>query len=293
MADNNVEVLGLDPKASVVEIFNQHNQTRLRNDDALLKPGELDEDSASGTLSVRRKQSVFDQLDYAGKADINWRRLDLGAFFYFDLEVPIQLPATTIELLIELERRTGLKIHPEDVVLEQIPDEEIASNYVLKARADSLRWYGQVPINCGHLIKLQSKIPVGTNLGDLGAELDPEGWVIDLGGDLNGNLFAPLFKETAVGTRLTDSTPELVNAFQSIMLNLASYTRWSFRGAVVANNLYNAQVTYNDVAPGHIPGHYNQTLTHAIRILLDPAFCNTPFGIVTIYYNPDFTPGTE
>lgn len=294
MAKDNIEVLGLDPKASVVEAFNQANDTQLKNDDALLSTTDLAEDNAEGVLSVRRKQSVFDQIDYAGRAELTWKRLDLGMFFPIEyLEIPIALPATTLDLLAELERRTGLRINADDVVLEQILNDEVASNYTLKARETSLRWYGEIAIDASRLISLPKKIPPGTQLGSLGEEADPEGWVIDFGGDLNGNLFAPLFKTTEIGTRLSADTPELVQAFQNILLAPNSLARWAAAESVSVQNLWNATVTYNDVTPGHIPGHYNQTLTHAIRILLDSFYCSTPVGIITIYYNPDFTPGTE
>lgn len=295
MANDNVEVLGKSPKSSVVELYNRSNQLNVRDSDVILSTEALEEEQAEGTLTGRRRQHVFDQPDVTGSVNINWRRLNLGFFFGgINLEIPIPLPATTLQLLDELERRTGLKIDSSDVVLEQITLAD-SINYKLKARPESLRWYGEVTVDCSPFVSLPSRIPPGSNLGSLGEQLDPEGWVIELGGQLNGNLNVGVWNEVEVGTVLLESVAQasLIKAFQDTLIAPKTLTRWQHTQQVVANNLYGAVVTYNDVAPEHMPKPMNESLTHAIRLFLSPFYCTSPAGIVTIYYDPNFIPGRE
>lgn len=294
MAEDNIGTLGLDPKASVVEIFNQANDTKLKDTDASLRVQTAADDNVAATLFAREPWSVFDELPYRGRTDIRWKRLNLGLFFGFDLDIPLQLPTDTVQLLAELQRRTGLRIDQSDVVLENI-DWPAARRYKLKARPDSMRWYGEVEIVVMRLINLVKILPPPVGLESLGEELDPDHWVLEYGGDLNGNRFAHVWSTTPVPRVVDDSfdNQRLVVAFQNVLIQHRSLTRWVLQEAVVANNLYGAVVIDAGPVPDHLPSQYHTGLTHCVRLLLSPFYCVSPSGILTIYYNPAHRPGKE
>lgn len=294
MAQDNIKTLGLEPKASVVDIFNQANDTILSDEDALLRLRQAELDAVEGTLGVRPTSGPNDNLPYKNTVNVRWKRLDLGLFFTFDLEIPLPLPSNTMLLLVELQRRTGLKIDETDVVLELITEDN-ANPYLLKARDTSFRWYGEVPINLLRLIKLEKILPPPVRLADLGEELDPEHWVLEYGGELNGNLHTALWNALSVDTVLDGDVAKapLVKAFQDVLVQLNLLDRWVDQNAVSNNNLRGAKVIYVGLKPDHLPANYNQTLTHCVRLLLDPFYCTAPVGIVTVYFNPEFSPGKE
>lgn len=294
MADDNIGILGLDPKASVVEIFNQANDTKLKDTDASLRVQTAADDNVAATLFAREPWSVFDELPYRGHTDIRWKRLNLGLFFGFDLDVPLQLPTDTVQLLAELQRRTGLRIDQSDVILENI-DWPAARRYRLKARPDSMRWYGEVVIVVMRLTSLVKFLPPPVALESLGEELDPEHWVLEYGGDLNGNRFTHIWSTTPVPVVVDDSydNQRLVVALQNVLIQHRSLTRWVLQEAVVPNNLYGAVVIDAGPTPEHLLSHYHDGLTHCLRLLLSPFYCVSPSGILTIHYNPTHRPGKE
>lgn len=294
MAQDNMKTLSLEPKSSVVEIYNEANDTKLLNDDALLRLREASLEDAEGTLAARSASSVFDDVPYAGRVDISWKRLDLGLFFGFALDIPLDLPTDTVLLLDELQRRTGLRIDHTDVVLERI-DWPVARRYKLKAQPTSMRWFGEVEINLLRLIHLDKVLPPPVDLGDWGEELDPEHWVLEYGGDLNGNRFTALWRALVAPVVLDEDVAKepLIKAFQDILIQRDLITRWVSQEAVVANNLYGAVVIDNGPVPDHLPKHYHANLTHCVRLLPSPFYCSSPAGIVTVLYNPNHTPGKE
>lgn len=294
MADDNIGTLGLEPKASVVEIFNQANDTKLKDEDASLRVQTAVDENVAATLVAREAWSVFDELPYRGRTDIQWKRLNLGLFFGFELDIPLTLPTDTLLLLAELQRRTGLKIDPSDVVLEPI-DWPAARRYRLKASPTSLRWYGEVEIIVMRLTALTKILPPPVRLESLGEELDPEYWVLEYGGDLNGNRFTHVWNTTPVPTVIDDGLDRqrVVTALQNVLVQHGSRTRWVSRETVEPNNLYGAVVIDIGVTPEHLLRTYHASLTHCVRVLLSPFYCTTPSGILTIYYNPTFRPGKE
>lgn len=294
MAQDNMKTLGLAPKASVVEIFNEANDTKLLDADALLRLREAEKEDAEGTLGARRPLGPTDNVPYKNTVNVRWKRLDLALFFGFDLDIPLSLPTDTVLLLEELQRRTGLKIDISDVALEPI-DWPVARHYKLKALPTSFRWYGEVEINLLKLIWLDKVLPPPIDLGDLGEELDPEHWVLEYGGDLNGNLHTAVWNALTVPVVIDGDVAKapLVQAFQDVLIQRDSLARWVNTEAVAANNLRGATVTYNGPWPDHLPAHYNQTLTHCVRLLLSDFYCSDPAGIVTVFYNPEFSPGKE
>lgn len=294
MAQDNMKTLSLEPKASVVEIWNEANDGKLLNDDALLRLQEAFQENAKGLLAARSAESIFDDVPYAGRVDIRWKRLDLGLFFGFALDIPLDLPTDTVLLLDELQRRTGLRIDVSDVILENI-DWPVARRYKLKAHPESMRWFGEVEINLMRLIHLDKVLPPPVDLGDWGEELDPEHWVLEYGADLNGNRFTPLWRALVAPVVLGDDVAKepLTKAFQDILVQLNLPTRWVSEEAVLANNLYGAVVIDNGPIPDHLPKHYHADLTHCVRLLLSPFYCTAPAGIVTVLYNPNHTPGKE
>lgn len=294
MAQDNIKTLGLEPKASVVEIFNTANETTLDDSDALLKLRQAELDAIEGTLGVRPTNGPNDKLPYKNTVNVRWKRLDLALFFTFELKIPLPLPSNTMLLLVELQRRTGLKIDETDVELELITEDN-ANPYILKARPSSFRWYGEVPIYMLRLTELDRILPPPVRLDDLGEELDPEHWVLEYGGELNGNLHTALWNVLSADTVLDGDVAKapLVKAFQDVLVQLNLLDRWVDSGSVAVNNLRGAKVIYNGLKPDHLPTNYNQTLTHCVRLLLDPFYCTTPLGIVTVYFNPEFSPGKE
>lgn len=294
MAQDNMALLGLAPKASVVEIYNAANDTKLKNDDATLRLLAAEDDNVEGMLGVRPPTSPGEIMAYKNTVNVRWKRLDLAMFFGFNLEIPLDLPTDTVLLLDELFRRTGLRIDISDVELEII-DYDQARHYKLKALPTSLRWYGEVEINLLKLIKLEKILPPPINLGDLGVELDPEHWVLEYGGNLNGNLHTALWNALVAPVTLDGDVAKapLVSAFQDVLIQRNSLGRWVDSDSVQANNLRGATVIYNGPGPDHLPAHYNQTLTHCVRLLLSSFYCPTPNGIVTVFYDPGFSPGKE
>lgn len=294
MAQDNIQTLSLEPKASVVDIFNEANNTTLSDADALLKLEAAEKEKAQGLLGVRVSQGPNDQIPYKNTVNVRWKRLDLGLFFPMNLHIPLALPSNTILLLAELRRRTGLKIDDRDVVLENITF-DTARTYLLKARPESYRWYGQVEINLLTLADLNKLLPPPLDLGDLGVEADPQGWVLEYGGNLNGNLHTALWNALEVDTVLDGDilkTP-LVHALQDVLIQLNLTDRWTDLASVAVNNLHGAKVIHNGDWVDHLPPPFNQTLTKCVRVLLDDFYCTTPTGIFTVYYNPEFTPGKE
>lgn len=148
------------PRDAIVMMLNIENGTNFTIDDILVGPPTTVAGSKNTevTLSVRPPRGKNDQLPYGNMTPIQFKynRLDVAQHFNgvlggFDIE----LPTSTQILLDEITRRLGQEFVLDDIVLEDISRKN-ATIYKLRAKSESLRWYGEMAVVVGGVVDLNS-----------------------------------------------------------------------------------------------------------------------------------------
>lgn len=136
-------LLRFDPLSALLIMVNQQAGTCLNPNQikaTVVEP--LQGTLTRVTLSAFAPDHEWIAQEYQGNQTLTYHRLDLGTFFRQGLTVEARLPLTVFSLLEMLNHRQGLVFADSDfdqAVIEQ-------SSFVLKAKASSLRWVGQVPV---------------------------------------------------------------------------------------------------------------------------------------------------
>ncbi len=151
-------LLTLQPKDAIIRMLNDENGTNFPS--GLFDFGQPEVISGRQTrihLKVRRPVSKLDDvIPPSGELDFTFYRLDVEDHFRDVLSGwRPTLPTSTQVLLDELSRRMGQKFFLEDFVLESISRHN-AAPYRLKAKAESLRWVGELEIMLIDLVSLQT-----------------------------------------------------------------------------------------------------------------------------------------
>lgn len=160
------------PRDAIVMMLNLENDTNFAIDDIEVSaPTALvGTPNTEVTLSVRRSRGKNDKLPYGDVGPITFRynRLDVAHHFNgvlggFDTE----LPTSTQTLLDEITSRVGQEFVLDDIVLEDISRETVLA-YRLKAKAESLRWVGEMPVVVSGVLDLASyaSLITPTTLGE-------------------------------------------------------------------------------------------------------------------------------
>lgn len=149
-------LLTLSPQNAILRMINDANGTNF-------KPGAFNFGQpvqgpgrqVAMRLSARPAVARNDWQPVQGELDVTYNRLDIGATFAGALDgFTVTLPASTQNVIDELTRRTGQAFFLEDIVLEEITRQN-ATAYLIKAKAESLRWYGALEVTLLNLIDVQ------------------------------------------------------------------------------------------------------------------------------------------
>lgn len=146
------------PREAVVMMLNIENGTNFTIDDILVSApaAVVGAKNTEVTLSVRPSRGKNDYLPYGNMAPIQFKynRLNVAQHFNGVLGgLDIELPTSTQILLDEITRRLGQEFVLDDIVLEDISRRN-ATIYKLRAKSESLRWYGEMAVAVGGVIDL-------------------------------------------------------------------------------------------------------------------------------------------
>lgn len=163
------QLLALTTRGAVVAMINHENSTGFDGSEAgpltISPPLNLGGMRTEVEISIRRQVSDDDILPFAGQLAFRYNRLDVQGTLGGQLDGyrPL-MPCSTQDLLNEMTRRTGMKFEPDDFVLEAIGRHN-AAPYVLRAKAESLRWVGSTSVTVHDLTDLTTYIPGGLTGG--------------------------------------------------------------------------------------------------------------------------------
>lgn len=163
------DLLKLSTRGAIVRMVNDENHTffdgGISGPLLISAPLTVDGIRTEVEISVRRRLSGNDQLPYPGQLAFRYNRLDVEHTLAGKLNgFRPAMPTSTRVVLDELTRRTGIVFENDDFVLEDIIRNN-AAPYVLKAKVESLRWVGELPVTLIDLTELSSYIPGGLPSG--------------------------------------------------------------------------------------------------------------------------------
>lgn len=235
-------------------------------------------------LKVRDSSHKLDEVPYEGEFDFTYHRLDMADHFADILSgFRPTLPTSTSVLLDELKRRLRQEFFLEDIVLEDITRAN-AAPYRLKAKAESLRWYGYIDVMLVDLTDLQtflsSALPGGLNrLSETRRLRDP---AINYA-MINATAYATALKAANPDQRITSLSDPIYLAVRNTvpppgqsMNELVYVSPWTVMPAKQPFNLYNARVITPAAAIGDVEGDNvdNTLINRAFRLELDPNYCD-------------------
>lgn len=240
-------------------------------------------------LTARDRVAKNDPYPYSGSISFQYRRLSLADTFAGTLDgYRPQLPTSTQVVLDELTRRSGIAFTKDDIVLEEIGRNNSAP-YVLKAKAESLRWVGELPIVLADLYDLEEVF------ADMD-ELDIPAYPTSHADYSDTNPFVNLTPTAEQipawwSERPAQEYPELValmnERFPDMSVQMSqSQRRWHVSSTPSAFNLYNAVIEETGIV---LDSLVNPELNTALRIRLDLEYCtNISTAMVLVYYRrPD------
>jgi hypothetical protein len=227
---------------------------------------------------------------YGGMTTFTYNRLDLADFFSgIDVQVsPPSFPTDVATVCGLIASVAQINFDPADFVQESISKSE-ALNYTLKAAPDSLRWFGSVPVNLLRQQGLQNFFsglprPMNPYVGDLISITADYGVGIN-STITNGTIFGALLNSLQTGYTFTNrnhAVPIQWDLFNRVLNQPNTWTIDSSGGKPY--NGYGATVTYNGPLQAS-DRPYNETLDRVCRIKLNPTYCTTQTGTLSIYYN--------
>lgn len=236
-------------------------------------------------LSIRRKVSKNDNLPYQGKIAFRFNRLDVNGTLTGSLAGYIPpLPTSTRILLDEITRRTGIVFEDSDFVLEDIIRSN-AAPYVLKAKRESLRWFGQTEIQLLSLIDLPAL--VGQGMGGVVPQLNQSRQLVaseDNQPYLNATPMLGVLDTVGINSPVVDITHPLVAVMKGVVPELGHWLHdspapWDVRTGTSGYNLRGAMLISRDVAGPNNPVNPVWDLTATVRLS----------SADSIYLNKDIT----
>lgn len=280
-------LLALNPMQALAAMVNAQQNTKYRLDGFTVSaPVALDGLSTQVVLSGIPEAIYRDDSLPQGQITLTYNRLPIARWLANTLAGyhPV-LPLSTQNILDEISRRTGQTFYIDDMVLEEVTRDN-GAQYLLKAKAESLRWVGSVAL------PVISTIPITTFLSasDLTGLTDATP-IRYLPGDAVPYLNATDVREVIAGLKVGDKGQDriaLTQLFNEAVPDPAhpddfTVRPWQAVNAAVPFNLYNAKVVRFQSGLGLNPAI--PTLDSAIVVTLDHAFCtNFSSGEVVIPY---------
>lgn len=151
------------PEEALVTMINAENGTTFR-------PGVFhfsDVRQITGSLTevrvtTRRSSADLDIVPAPGSFTFQFNRLDIGQHFAGVLGgFRPTIPTATQVLVDEITRRVGQLFYDDEFELDYI-DRENSAPYVLRAKADSLRWFGSLSLELGDYVYLSTYLADAT-----------------------------------------------------------------------------------------------------------------------------------
>jgi Putative Ig domain len=246
-------------------------------------------------MRVRESRHKLDEVPAAGIFDFTYNRLNLGEHFQNVLVgYNTTLPTSTQVLLDELKYRLGQEFFDDDVVLEEVGRSN-AAPYRLRAKAESLRWVGELEVGLAEEQDLPTFFSRAilsngpTRLGALNAA--PQLRSVQLFSPyVNGTHFRHLISQLVVGNTAQDQghLVELLNAVVAAPnQRLSNVQPWLTQPTPADFNVFNA-IMPAEPAPLLTPHPVYPQLTHVVSLTLDLSYTlNLGESALTIPYRLD------
>lgn len=250
-----------------------------------------DERETRVTLTARDRVAADDGYPYTGSFDFTYRRLHLEDYLKGELlGFRPNLPCSTQTLLDEITARIGMEFYPEDIIQEEIGRTN-SQPYVLKAKAESLRWVGSVEFFLADIVDLSTLFGPIQDLGIPAYTRQVAEPKTSLPYAMLPGPLSPLLELMTPNTpaqadeRMTQLFRYSVPAFD-LGLN-PDAPQWHVSSTPGPFNLYNAVLVDRGVTNPPQPVGINPALTKAALIRLDLTYCtNVSDASVYIWYAP-------
>lgn len=219
-----------------------------------------------------------DIYPYRGSIDFEFNRLDINEFFKGMLDdFRPALPISTQDLTDEITRRTGHRFEITDVIHEEIGRTDSVA-YRLKAKAESLRWAGEITLR---LSDLEFLVDILDGLTGLATDSDTSRLE-------DFNQMAPFVNVTRflsgqgrvhLDAALVDQELQYMSAeSRQLILNMFAFQHGGSAAVIQETpapfNLYNARIMAKDlVAPTLYPNRMNPYVDRILHLQLDLAYC--------------------
>lgn len=163
-------LLQYDPVEAIVMMLNLENGTSLPIDAVDVGPPQPGTTkNTKVTLKIRRPAARNDDLPDPGEITFEYNRLDVAHHFAGVLSgIDIELPTSVQVLLNLITERVGQTFILDDIVLEDIGRHN-AGAFLLRAKSESHRWYGQFIVHLGGVTDINDILDpyVPATLGEL------------------------------------------------------------------------------------------------------------------------------
>ncbi len=283
------------PEDAIVMMVNEENGTHFPSGVfRISQPEVVDGRLTRVRLTVRKSYHKQDLVPYEGSFDFLYHRLDLADHFRDVLTgFRLPLPTSTQVVLDELTRRLGQNFFRDDIVLEEIGRTN-AAPYRLKAKAESLRWVGELEVWLAEPSDLQTFLQNAilsngpTRLGSLSTTPQLRSMSVT-SPFINATAFPHLIAGLVEGNTAQDQA-YMLTLFQRAVPAPSqpldpTTSPWRIQNTAGPFNLYNAHMPSE---PGPRPGAHplNPDLTHAVRVVLSTHCTNFDDKEVWIPYRP-------
>lgn len=291
------QLLELTPDGAIVKMVNDANGTFFDGGETgplvISPPLNVGGLRTEVELTIRRRISRSEKLPVQGKLAFRYNRLDVeGTLLGVLAGFRPSMPTSTQVLLDELTARTGIIFHPEDFVLEDIYAAN-ATPYTLRAKPESRRWVGELPVTLIDLVDLASYVAGGLSGGPFTVALhSPPTSTKDNQPYVNATTFRKMLDDVPLNTTVTSLTDPLAQFVVRTVPKLGEFLRegpspWQVSTTAGPYNLRGATLIAKDesvtgvnpLAPG---------ATRAVRIRLSAL--DTAYGqkdLVIPYATPD------
>lgn len=283
------------PREAIVMMLNSENLTHFPVDAFEFgAPVVVSGRQTRVRMQVRPSRHKLDEVPESGEFDFVYNRLELADHFE-DVLVGYEttLPTSTQVLLDELKRRLGQHFFDDDVVLEEVGRSN-AAPYRLRAKAESLRWVGELEV---HLAEEQD-LPTffsrailsngSTRLGQLNSTPQLR----------SAQLFSPYTNATNVrhlvaqivqGNYAQDQAGLLAFVRATVAAPnqpVVANNPWVVQSTPAALNLFNARMPALPVVVSNHP--LNPNFTHQVTLALDTTYTlGVADSTLTIPYRVD------
>lgn len=293
MSDTGV-LLRMRPQDAILRMINDLNDTNFQPSNFNFSaPTQGPGRQVAIRLTARKTVARDDYNPVKGNLNVTYNRLDIGATFADALDgFTVTLPASTQNVLNELTKRTGQDFFLEDIVLEEITRQN-GTAYLIKAKAESLRWFGALEVTLLNLIDL------GTLFNGASLPALPSTPILNAPAVSLPYLNATAYRDFLPGLTINDTAqvrsliPLLFNSVVPTPGHLVEekLNPWGVRATPGAFNLTNVKYLGSVLGAGVGINRINPFLTDALQFQIDPSqttnFLGGTFSIP--YFAGDFS----